>query len=165
VADSRERWDAVALVPIGGRGTVPVDEARTRVVEAFRTSLQMLASQQWAYDGATETLFTSEAFSHVWRRTADGPWVVDRLDGDSTTVRGLTDFLASTRFWWLAGAQIAGIKESLDETLSRPISRICPGYGCVLEGRAVVERHIELLYAAIERLSEQPMTGVALMPA
>jgi hypothetical protein len=41
-----------------------------------------LIATRWLYDYATKTLFSSDLFTHLWRDTAAGPWIVTDADND-----------------------------------------------------------------------------------
>ena len=106
----------------------------------------------WLYDGATRTLFTSDAFTHVRRASEDGPWVVEESN-DETTLDDLRDHLARGRFWWLKDAQLGPLRRALATVFQRlDIEVIAPSYGCVLRGRTVVRRHHQLLQQALRGL-------------
>jgi hypothetical protein len=141
-------------------GAVAVDEAGTRVVRALGAPLRLLPTH-WLYDEATRTLFSSDAFTHVWRETEDGPWVVTE-DDDTTTLEELIDYLVRTRFWWLAGANTQPLREGLAEVFDTyEIEIVAPSFGCVLKGREVVARHYALLQEALRVLGDRPSIGLA----
>ncbi len=135
----------------------PLGADNTRRLEWFKPMLQLLI-QMWLYDEDTRTIFTSEVFGHTSRESPSGPWTIEDPAEDPMTEDDLTDFLrASNRFWWLAGAdgvRIAGWLRDVFDT--RPVERIAPGFGCIFEGRAVVERQVDLLSRTLTRLSSEP---------
>jgi hypothetical protein len=125
-----------------------LDPGGLRPVEVFSPVLRLLPTH-WAYDPATRTLFTSDMFSHVTRPTGDGPWVV-RAGDDVTPLEAVREHMLGTRYWWLAGAHTDGIARELAATFARrDVERIAPGYGCILEGRDVVARHLEMVLAVV----------------
>lgn len=126
-------------VPIGSDG---------RRLHVVANPVRLLPSQ-WFYDDGTRTLFTGDTFSHAWRESPDGPWVVDDT-ARSTDPEGVREHLFA-RCWWIPGAQrqfeiqraLAAVFETFD------VETIAPGYGCVIQGRSQVERHYEMMQDAI----------------
>jgi hypothetical protein len=140
--------DASAVVVLGPEQVLDVDSGGRRAVDVFSPALRLLPTH-WAYDRATRTLMTSDMFSHVARPGADGPWLVTAAD-DDTTLETVRDHMLDTRYWWLAEADTAGIARELAATFARlDVERIAPGYGCVLEGREVVARHLAMVQAVL----------------
>ncbi len=147
----------------GSGGVIDVDEAGVRRVLALNAPVRLLPTN-WVYDPATRTLFTSDAFTHVWRSTDEGPWIVTAED-DTTTLDELIDFLLRTRFWWLAGANSDPLRQGLTEIFETyDIEIIAPSFGCLLQGRDVVTRHYELLEEALRVLAERPSIGLSGRP-
>jgi flavorubredoxin len=130
-----------------------LDWAPGRSIEVMRTPFRLLITV-WPYDPKSRTLFTSDAFDHVTRSERDGSPVVTDADADPTRVDDVIDHLDSGKFGWLAKADTTTIAEGVQAIFAeRDIERIAPSFGCVLEGRAVVERHVELFLEALARLS------------
>jgi hypothetical protein len=149
----------VRLVSSAG-GAIAVDDAGRRQVRALGAPLRLLPTH-WLYDGETRALFTSDAFTHVWRPTGDGPWVVTPGD-DSTTLDELVDYLLRTRFWWLAGADTQRLLDGLAEVFDAcEVETVAPSFGCALRGREVVERHYELMRQALRELGGRPSVGLS----
>src|SRR6201993_3376523 len=48
----------------------------------------------------TITLFSSDMFTHVWRDSTTGPWIVTEADNDATAPRDVRSFMLNTRYWW-----------------------------------------------------------------
>lgn len=142
-------------------GLVRVDPAVDRGLECFIAPVWLLA-YPWMYDAATRTLFAPDVFTWVTRPTADGPWVIGEDDDDETTAEDVWHALAANMYWWLPGAQTEGMRRELEDTFDRyDVETIAPGYGCVLTGKRVVERHVQLLDEALARAAEMPSQGVA----
>jgi flavorubredoxin len=117
-----------------------------RELDVLRPVLRLLATF-WAYDVATRTLFTSDAFGWVAADAAGAPVAAD-VDVDVRDIRASLD----AKFEWLAdvpdlSAVIAGVRALFDE---RPVDAIAPGHGCVLAGRSVVTRHVGALLSALD---------------
>jgi hypothetical protein len=111
------------------------------------------ARAPWLYDEATRTLFTSDSFSHVVPPAEAESCVLASGDPDPTTVEVVREHLRA-KFAWLVGADVSGIRASVEAVFAeREIEIVAPSYGCVLQGRAVVERHLGLLLEALDDLA------------
>jgi hypothetical protein len=127
-----------------GRSEILLGRQGKRVIESLQSPIRLI-NTRWMYDAETRVLHTSDMFSHVWRPTPDGPWVVNE-ENDTTTADELRSFLLNTRYWWLEGASTDLLRRAIDAVFDgRDIETIAPSYGCLLQGRSVVERHRALL--------------------
>jgi flavorubredoxin len=116
-----------------------------RAIDVMQAPIRLIATR-WLYDRATRTLFSSDMFTHVWRGTRNGPWVVTDTDNDSTSLRDVRSFMLNTRYWWLEGAPTDSIRRGIGNVFDKyDIETIAPGYGCILRGRKVVARHYRML--------------------
>ncbi len=116
-----------------------------RAIDVMQAPIRLIATR-WLYDRATRTLFSSDMFTHVWRDTRTGPWIVTEADNDPTSPRDVRSFMLNTRYWWLEGAPTNSIRRGIGEVFDKyDVETIAPGYGCILHGRAVVERHYRML--------------------
>jgi flavorubredoxin len=116
-----------------------------RAIDVMQAPIRLIATR-WLYDRATRTLFSSDLFTHVWRDAATGPWVVTEADNDPTTTGDIRSFMLNTRYWWLEGAPTDSIRRGIDKVFDTyDVETIAPGYGCILSGRNVVERHYRML--------------------
>jgi hypothetical protein len=132
------RADTIAL---GGGG---------RAIDVMQAPLRLIATR-WLYDRATRTLFSSDMFTHVWRDTEAGPWIVTEADNDATSPRDVRSFMLNTRYWWLEGAPTDSIRRGIAKVFETyDVETIAPGYGCILSGRRVVERHYQMLDAFLQ---------------
>jgi hypothetical protein len=149
--DFRGGGDATPRVrSIGAPGAEHVDLGSRRV--HTMEAVLRLPPTLWLYDGATRTLFTSDAFTHVRRASEDGPWVVEE-ETDETTLEDVRDHLGGGRFWWLKDAHVGPLRRALAAVFERlDVEVVAPSYGCVLRGRAVVRRHHDLLQQALRGL-------------
>ena len=78
--------------------------------------------------------------------TEAGPWIVTETDNDSTSLADVRSFMLNTRYWWLEGAPTDSIRRGIGNVFDKyDIETIAPGYGCILRGRNVVERHYRML--------------------
>jgi flavorubredoxin len=146
-ANSSRLGGGVGWIRIAPGDTIEVGAGPARRLEVVRAPLRMVACA-WLYDAASRTLFSSDVFAHVVR-PASAPAVLDEGDRDATstadvraTLEAKFDFLpyTDTRNF---GEAIAAVFEARD------VEVVAPSYGCVLRGRAVVERHLELLLGAL----------------
>lgn len=159
--------DAGAPQPLAGArielfsvpDTIAVDPAATRVLDIFHATLRLLPTS-WVYDRRTRTLFTSDVFTHLVAPDSDGPWVVT-AETDPSTVELVRRHLLSTRYWWLAGARLEAIRESIAETFARhDVETVAPDFGCIIRGRELVARHVEMLDAILAEVSQMaPAAG------
>jgi hypothetical protein len=116
-----------------------------REIDVMQAPIRLIATR-WLYDRATRTLFSSDLFTHVWRETATGPWIVTDADDDPTSTRDIRSFMLNTRYWWLEGAPTDSIRRGIGEVFEKfDVETIAPGYGCILRGRTVVARHVAML--------------------
>jgi flavorubredoxin len=116
-----------------------------RAIDVMQAPIRLIATR-WLYDRSTRTLFSSDLFTHVWRDAATGPWVVTEADNDPTSTRDIRSFMLNTRYWWLEGAPTDSIRRGIDKVFDTyDVETIAPGYGCILSGRNVVERHYRML--------------------
>lgn len=106
--------------------------------QPLRVLLRLLATN-WFFERHTGTLFTSDAFG----------WLTDDADADAM-------LMMSAKFDWLRGIDPAPILADLDAVMHRPIQRICPGMGRVIEGVDAVREAHATLRDAITRLAAQP---------
>jgi flavorubredoxin len=116
-----------------------------RSIDVMQAPLRLIATR-WLYDRATRTLFSSDMFTHVWRDSETGPWIVTDADNDPTSLRNVRSFMLNTRYWWLEGAPTDSIRRGIGNVFDKyDIETIAPGYGCILRGRNVVARHYQML--------------------
>ena len=130
---------------------IPVGAMR---LEVMRTSLRLLLTN-WFYEQTTATLFSSDAFGLGSRPGAAGPFVAEPSE------LALSDRLVrDTLRWkldWLSGADTAPVIEDLRAFFAeRPVARICPAFGGVIEGTEAVARMVEATADAIAALGREP---------
>ena len=150
------------LTGVAGAAATPrlaVDEilavGRLRI-QPLRVLLRLLATN-WFFEHHTGTLFTSDSFG----------WITDDAPADAAPQRaGFNVFgdsasthpalMMGAKFDWLRGIDAAPILADLDAVMDRPIQRICPGMGRVIEGADAVRAAHATLRHAISRLAAQP---------
>ncbi len=143
-ARSRDILRSMKVTAVTRADTIALGSAG-RLIDVMQAPIRLIATR-WLYDRATRTLFTSDLFTHVWRTTAVGPWIVAGTDDDLTAPRELRSFMLNTRYWWLEGAPTDSIRRGIAAVFDKfDVETIAPGYGCILHGRGVVARHYRML--------------------
>jgi hypothetical protein len=141
--NSRGILDSMKVNAVTRADTIELGE-HGRAIDVMQAPIRLIATR-WLYDRATKTLFSSDLFTHLWRPTDTGPWIVTDAD-DTTTPSELRSFMLNTRYWWLEGAPTDSIRRGIGNVFDKyDIETIAPGYGCILRGRNVVARHYKML--------------------
>lgn len=108
------------------QGPITVLGDASRAISVIQPALRLLTTH-WLFDPRSRTLFTSDAFGHLSGDEAND------VDADE-----LREYLATTRYWWLAGARTDTIVDWLDSVFDTfRVDRIASAYGPLLEGDAV----------------------------
>src|SRR5436190_6838065 len=142
--NSRDILDSMTVTAVTRADTIQLGE-HGRAIDVMQAPIRLIATR-WLYDRATKTLFSSDMFTHVWRDSETGPWIVTDTDNDSTSPRDVRSFMLNTRYWWLEGAPTDSIRRGIGNVFDKyDIETIAPGYGCILHGRDVVARHYQML--------------------
>jgi flavorubredoxin len=148
-ADGRDVLKSMNVTAVTRADTIALGGAQ-RSIDVMQAPLRLIATR-WLYDRATRTLFSSDMFTHVWRDTEAGPWIVTEADNDATSPRDVRSFMLNTRYWWLEGAPTDSIRRGIAKVFETyDVETIAPGYGCILSGRRVVERHYQMLDAFLQ---------------
>jgi flavorubredoxin len=143
-AEGRDILKSMKVTAVTRADTIELGKGG-RLIDVMQAPIRLIATR-WLYDRATRTLFSSDMFTHVWRDAATGPWIVTEADNDPTSPRDVRSFMLNTRYWWLEGAPTDTIRRGIGAVFDKyDIECIAPGYGCILRGRAVVERHYKML--------------------
>src|SRR6266403_2882573 len=151
-AEGRDILQSMKVTAVTRADTIQLGKGG-RAIDVMQAPIRLIATR-WLYDRATRTLFSSDMFTHVWRTGADGPWIVTDAD-DATSARDLRSFLLNTRYWWLEGAPTDSIRRGIADVLDKcDVETIAPGYGCILHGRKVVARHVEMLDEILKGLDK-----------
>jgi flavorubredoxin len=142
--NGRSILDAMKVTAVTRADTIQLGKAG-RAIDVMQAPIRLIATR-WLYDRATRTLFSSDMFTHVWRDSETGPWIVNDTDDDSTSARDIRSFMLNTRYWWLEGVSTDSMRRGIGEIFDKhDIETIAPGYGCILRGRKVVARHYRML--------------------
>jgi hypothetical protein len=148
-AEGRDILKSMKVTAVTRADTIELGKSG-RAIDVMQAPIRLIATR-WLYDRATRTLFSSDMFTHVWRDSATGPWIVQEsdnssADNDSTSPRDVRSFMLNTRYWWLEGAPTDSIRRGIGNVFDKyDIECIAPGYGCILRGRNVVARHYAML--------------------
>jgi hypothetical protein len=142
--DGRNILDSMNVVAVGRVDTIELGK-RGRAIDVVHAPIRLIATR-WLYDRTTKTLFSSDLFTHIWRDSPTGPWIVSETDNDSTSERDLRSFMLNTRYWWLEGAPTDSIRRGIANVFDKwDIETIAPGYGCILRGKKLIARHYQML--------------------
>ena len=118
---------------------------KDRAIDVMQAPIRLIATR-WLYDRNTRTLFSSDMLTHTWRDSQKGPWIVTEADNDATSTADVRSFMLNTRYWWLEGAPTDSIRRGIGNVFDKyDVETIAPGYGCILSGRDVVQRHYRML--------------------
>jgi hypothetical protein len=143
-AEGRDILKSMKVTAVTRADTIRLGKGE-RAIDVMQAPIRLIATR-WLYDRATRTLFSSDMFTHVWREAATGPWIVTETDNDSTSLSDVRSFMLNTRYWWLEGAPTDSIRRGIGNVFDKyDIETLAPGYGCILRGRSLVERHYRML--------------------
>jgi hypothetical protein len=143
-AEGRDILKSMKVTAVTRADTIELGK-QGRAIDVMQAPIRLIATR-WLYDRATRTLFSSDMFTHVWRDSATGPWIVTDADNDPTSLSDVRSFMLNTRYWWLEGAPTDSIRRGIGNVFEKyDIECIAPGYGCILRGRNVVARHYAML--------------------
>lgn len=152
-----EAAEVAARLPIkliSGNEWVEIGSGGKRRVKFHQSPIRLI-NTRWVYDQASKTLFTSDMFSHTWSATPEVTWRLDDSN-DTTTEEDVRRFLLSTRYWWLEGAKTDDLRERLARVFTDfDVETIAPGYGKILVGKSVVERHVRMMDEVLRRLDRR----------
>jgi flavorubredoxin len=147
--DGRDVLKSMNVTAVSRADTIALGGGE-RSIDVMQAPLRLIATR-WLYDRLTRTLFSSDMFTHVWRDTEAGPWIVTEADNNATSPRDVRSFMLNTRYWWLEGAPTDSIRRGIAKVFETyDVETIAPGYGCILSGRRVVERHYRMLDAFLQ---------------
>ena len=153
-ADGRDILESMKVVAVTRSDTIQLGK-HGRLIDVMQAPIRLIATR-WLYDRATRTLFSSDMFTHVWRGSRNGPWIVTEADDDSTSLHDIRSFLLNTRYWWLEGAPTDAIRRGISDVFDKhDVETIAPGYGCILHGRKVVGRHVRMLDEILKALDKR----------
>lgn len=156
-ADVRSANTRLKTILISGNETLQLGHDNKRSIQLYQSPVRLIATR-WVHDPETQTLFTSDMFSGLHGATPDEDWMVDDPADDPTTVEDMTRFLLGTRYWWLEGATTDELRRGLGKIFDAcDVTTLAPGYGKIIRGRALVERHVAMLDETLRRLDRQYM--------
>lgn len=142
---------------IAGNETLQLGRDNPRPIQLYQSPVRLIATR-WVHDPETKTLFTSDMFSGLHGAALDEDWIVDDPADDGSTVEDVTRFLLGTRYWWLEGATTDELRRGLAKVFDTcDVTTLAPGYGKIIRGRALVERHVAMLDETLRRLDRRYM--------
>jgi flavorubredoxin len=144
---------AAATPSLDLREGEPISVGPARELEVLTPALRLLQAV-WLFDRRTGTLFTSDAFGYALMPTREASRIVDE-ENDETTIDDVEAGL-DPKFDWLRIADVGETRDgirSLFESLD--VQAIAPATGCVLRGRAVVRRHVDMVLDVIDDWSDK----------
>jgi flavorubredoxin len=143
-AEGRDILKSMKVTAVSRADTIALGKGG-RLIDVMNAPIRLIATR-WLYDHATKTLFSSDLFTHLWRDSETGPWFVTEADNDPTSLADVRSFMLNTRYWWLDGAPTDSIRRGIGAIFDKyDIETLAPGYGCILSGRRVIERHYRML--------------------
>jgi flavorubredoxin len=157
-AEGRDTLKSMKVTAVTRADTIQLGKG-DRFIDVMQAPIRLIATR-WLYDRATRTLFSSDMFTHLWREATTGPWIVTDADNDPTATGDIRSFMLNTRYWWLEGAPTDSIRRGIGNVFDKyDIETIAPGYGCILSGRNVVERHYKMLDAFLKASDKSVMVS------
>ncbi len=125
------------------RGDSVISLSCGRSVDVGLATLRLLPTF-WAYDGLTQTLFTSDMFTYIVGAQTD-----DRHPASlayEITEQAVAQHLLKGRYWWLPHVDPRPLQDAVLSTFSRfSVNTIAPGYGGLIHGAVAVRRQVDLL--------------------
>jgi flavorubredoxin len=116
-------------------------------LEVLSPAVRILVTH-WLYEPQTRTLFTSDLFTHTTTTDPDAPVVLDGSAEEWPAERVRSHLVA--KIWWLTHSPVPAPVQELERLLAaHDIAAIAPTFGRVIQGRESVDRHIDLLLAAL----------------
>ncbi len=135
----------------------PVGKVGKLELEMLRSPLMVLPTF-WFYEKTTRTLFTSDCWGFLPQPSSGGPRVRTPSNEEITGER-IEKFL-SVKFDWLASIDNTPLSRDLENVFDgRPVDRICPNFGCVIEGRAAVDRVVEQTLLTLQTMAKIPRSS------
>src|SRR5262245_64984469 len=84
-ADGRNILESMKVTAVSRADTIRLGR-KDRAIDVMQAPIRLIATR-WLYDRATRTLFSSDMFTHVWRETKKGPWIVSADEEEPTAHR------------------------------------------------------------------------------
>ena len=82
-AEGRDILESMKVTAVTRADTIKLGK-KDRAIDVMQAPIRLIATR-WLYDRATRTLFSSDMFTHVWRDSENGPWIVTEADNDPTS--------------------------------------------------------------------------------
>ena len=131
-------------IPMFGSDRLLVLPAPLRILATF-----------WVYDRETKALFTTDVFGHTSVKAAGDPPVRMSLKDDDTTYESARAHVLA-KFPWVAYANTQPIDEKLTQMFAEhEVTTLAPMHGCVLVGKELVDKHVNLLHEVLRAPKEE----------
>ena len=151
-ADGRSILDSMHVTAVTRSDTIKLGK-QGRLIDVMQAPIRLIATR-WLYDEDTKTLFSSDMFTHNWRPTERGPWIVTD-ETDTATEQHAQSFMLNTRYWWIEGAPTDSMRRGIAAIFDKyDIETIATGYGCILRGRKTVARAYNMLDSILKRMDK-----------
>ena len=150
VNDSWRKRVELSRTPVGE--AIPLDESGRWHVLA--PAIRTLATF-WAYDSVTRALFTSDVFGHTTIEQPGARPVIDDEGADTVTYEQVREHLLS-KFFWLSWARTRKLKDDVQALFeTHQVDMVAPSHGCVLMGRPIIERHVEMVLRCLDEVGRK----------
>jgi flavorubredoxin len=142
--------EAIQYEPVSLEKDQTLEWVAGRALTTMGAPIRLLACA-WMYDHATQTMFTSDGFSHA--RPAESQQRVLTAADDTVTVDDVRSHLLR-KFDYLEGANTAPVRDALKKLFADfEVRRIAPTEGLILDGADIVNRHLDLMDRALAQLA------------
>lgn len=123
-------------------------------VEVLRAEIRVLVTT-YLYEETTQTLFGADSWGLVTQPSPQGLSIVRNFDERMTApeiVKHLQD-----KFEWMRGAKLDVVKANVASVMKgRRIKRMCPTFGCIIEGEDTIHHLLDETIKALEILESYP---------
>lgn len=127
-------------------------------IDVLRTNFRILTTN-WLYEHATRTLFCADSWGMLDQPGPRGPALLAAGAADLAPER-IADHFAQ-KFDWLIGTNPDLLIAELRELFTKyRIERVCPSFGCVIEGEAATGLLLERTVIALQQLEAMPRADV-----
>lgn len=125
-------------------------------VQALRAELRVLATN-YLFEPSTGTLFGADTWGMLTQAAAEGLTIVRAFD-DRMSAKALVAYFYE-KYDWMRGANLAVVRANIEGLRKeRTIARMCPTFGCLVEGEAVISRLLDETIEALNILErEEPV--------
>lgn len=120
----------------------------------FPAMIRILGTN-WVYSKSDRVLFTSDWFCHTDLPEGAQSSILDDPARDETTHDSAVEHILC-KYYWLPRASTEPLSNWLKRTFDElDIQTIAPTFGCILQGREMVERHYNLAMDMLKNLGQK----------